>query len=155
EAQMGFWNSLFGRGPLFLCGIAAAAVYGKFGPSLRTALASVPAVRWGGADAMLIVTLIAIGLLLQWTVTMGNGRFASINQWWHRADGLGWAVVLLLLLVAPLRLAPLLSNRVLSLLGVLSYSIYLLHAPFMMIPIQAFVGPRAWTPWAWTLVSML
>jgi len=23
------------------------------------------------------------------------------------------------------------------------------------IPIQAFVGSRAWTPWAWTLVTML
>ena len=88
-------------------------------------------------------------------MAIGNGRFASGNQWWHGAEGVGWAVVLLLLLVAPLRLAPLLSNRLLSLLGVLSYSIYLLHAPFMMILIQAFVGPRAWTPWAWTLVSVL
>jgi peptidoglycan/LPS O-acetylase OafA/YrhL len=78
-----------------------------------------------------------------------------VNQWWHVVDGAGWSALLLLLLVAPLRLAPVFCNPLLSRLGLLSYSIYILHAPFMFIPIQAFVGPRAWTPWAWTLVSML
>ena len=50
QAQLALWNSVFGRGPLFLCGIAAAAVYRRFGSAWRTALASVAAVRSGGAD---------------------------------------------------------------------------------------------------------
>jgi peptidoglycan/LPS O-acetylase OafA/YrhL len=155
QAQLALWNSVFGRGPLFLCGIAAAAVYRRFGSAWRTALASVAAVRSGGADGMLVATLLSLGLLLQWTVAIGSGRFAGVNQWWHVAAGAAWAVVLLLLLVAPLRLAPILCNPLLSRLGVVSYSVYILHAPFMLFPIQAFVGRRAWTPWAWTLVSML
>ena len=154
-SQLSLWNSVFGRGPLFLCGIAAAAVHRRFGPALREGLASIPALRYGGADALFVGTLVALGVLLQWTVAIGWGCLAAVNQWWHLMSGVAWSVLLLLLLVAPLRVAPVFRNPLLSQLGVLSYSIYILHWPFMFIPIQAFVGIHAWTPWAWTLVSML
>jgi len=154
-AQLSMWNSVFGRGPLFLCGIAAAAVYRRFGPALREGLASIPVLRYGGADALFVATLLSLGVLLRWTVAIGSGRFVAGNQWWHIVSGVEWSTLVLLLLVAPLRVAPVFCNPLLAQLGVLSYSIYILHSPFMFIPIQAFVGTRAWTPWAWTLVGML
>jgi peptidoglycan/LPS O-acetylase OafA/YrhL len=59
-------------------------------------------------------------------------------------------VVVLLVLVAPLRLRRVFHNRVLATLGVLSYSIYMIHAPFMQLALDALRSPAhplvGWTP---------
>ena len=57
----------------------------------------------------------------------------------------------LLLLVAPCRVKPLLCNRVLVVLGVLSYSIYLIHFPVLIGAVNAVhakrpVALQGWTP---------
>lgn len=153
--QFAFWHSLLGRGPVFLCGIAAAVWYVRFGPAAQERMAATAWWRNGGADALLVATLIAIGLVLQWLVRRPEVQFQSLHQWWHPVTGALWTVVLLLLLVAPLRTKRLFCNAPLAKLGVLSYSIYLVHGPFMFVSIQAFVGRRAWTPWAWALVTVL
>jgi peptidoglycan/LPS O-acetylase OafA/YrhL len=51
---------------------------------------------------------------------------------WHIIEGFLWTIVALLALVAPLRLRPLFVNSAMMSLGVLSYSIYLLHFPFLL-----------------------
>ena len=50
---------------------------------------------------------------------------------WHLVEGSLWTTVLLLILLAPLRLKRALSNRLLSTLGILSYSLYLIHYPVL------------------------
>jgi peptidoglycan/LPS O-acetylase OafA/YrhL len=61
-------------------------------------------------------------------------------------------MIVLLVVLAPLRTKPLICNRVLGRIGVLSYSIYLLHVPLLMfgfgwfrqtgvVPTQGWSGP--------------
>ena len=62
--------------------------------------------------------------------------------------------MVLILLVAPLRLKPLFSNAVLGELGVLSYSIYIIHAPFMLGSIIR-LGAIGWSPRTGAIVAAL
>src|SRR5262249_14154936 len=86
----------------------------------------------GGADLLLVIVFLALALLLRWSNAWG---FFLIEQtrWhvWHVPEGALWTVVLLIVLLAPLRLKVLFSNPMLARLGVLSYSIYLLHMPLL------------------------
>jgi peptidoglycan/LPS O-acetylase OafA/YrhL len=125
-------QSIIGRGPLFLFGILAAWFYRGHGETVRARLA---ATRWlaaGGADLLLAAVFLALAFLLRWSNARG---FLTIEQtrWhvWHVPEGALWTAVLLILLLAPLRLKVLFSNRMLARLGVLSYSIYLLHLPVL------------------------
>jgi peptidoglycan/LPS O-acetylase OafA/YrhL len=87
--------------------------------------------RRGPADLALIAALCGLGIILRWSLTSGVLRDSPPFAAWHLPEGLIWMTVLLMLLIAPLRLKPLLNNRVLSGLGVLSYSIYMVHVPLI------------------------
>ncbi len=122
--------SLFGRAPLFLFGIAAAAVYLTAGGRIRERAGATPWLRHGGADLLLLAVLVALGLLLRWLVEVGYMRAEGTGlHVWHVAEGGLWTAVLLLVLLAPLRAKPLLCNRASATLGVLSYSVYMWHLP--------------------------
>lgn len=130
--QFTFMFSLFARGPLFLWGIAAAALYHLRGDQLRATLARSRWWRGGGADVVFATVVVALAFFLQWVVAIGAPRqMGHPDQPWHIVNGALWAAVLLLLLLAPLRAKRLFCNGVLARLGVLSYSIYIIHAPFM------------------------
>jgi peptidoglycan/LPS O-acetylase OafA/YrhL len=150
--------SVFGFGPVFLCGIAAAALYRRYGEALRSKLWGRPWVRNGGADLALLAVVVGLGRLLQWAAFQGWERASATPRTaWHSLEGVLWSVVVLLLLVAPCRVRPLLCNRVLVVLGVLSYSIYLIHFPVLIGAVNAVhakrpVALQGWTPL--TLVVM-
>jgi peptidoglycan/LPS O-acetylase OafA/YrhL len=139
-AGAGWWlvgASILGRGPVFLCGIAAAWIYLRFGGRLRA---------WrplavGGGDLILLASLIALEVLLR-AVGAGDDRWETGPYVaWHVAEGMLWALVLLALVVTPLRLRAVFANAVMIRLGVLSYSIYLLHYPLLL-----WAGPLLRTP---------
>jgi peptidoglycan/LPS O-acetylase OafA/YrhL len=126
--------SVLGRGPLFLAGMAAAWVFARHGERLRAHLERAAWARYGGADLALGAVLLALGMLLSWGLTTGPLRIQQPPlHAWHVLEGLLWATVVLLFVVAPLRVKPLFANRVLERLGVLSYSLYLLHVPIMIV----------------------
>ena len=130
-AQLRLQATLFGRAPLFLCGILAAVVYRGFGDSIRAALARSAWMRNGSSDILLGGVLFAFGSYLRWETTLGAARQAPWFQWLDFVSGAAWSIVLLALLLAPLRLKTMLVNPVMIRLGVLSYSIYLIHLPLM------------------------
>src|SRR5207245_2104522 len=66
QAQMALVNSVFGRSPLFLSGLAAAAVYHRYGAVLRERLARVDWLRRGGADLLFFALILANALFLRW-----------------------------------------------------------------------------------------
>ena len=100
--------------------------------------------RLGGADVSLLAAWVGLGFLLQWVVLRGYWQAeARVAHLWHLLEGGLWAVVLLLLLVAPLRTKRVFSNRVLSTIGLLSYSIYMLHLPLLSLSVA---GVRRWKP---------
>ncbi len=138
---------VFGRGPLFLMGILAAWIYRRHGVRVRA---------WGGwragvGDLALLGCVVALGCLLRPLVFSGYEPWDEPPYFaWHLLEGALWSAIVLLLVVAPLRLRPLLVNPVLGALGVVSYSLYLLHLPVWDVTLQmvrtAWRPPASWSP---------
>jgi len=121
--------SIVGRGPVFLCGILGAWLYVRFSAQARVSR-SVAVI----GDIALVAAFVALELLLR-VVTAGGNFFPwEVAPWilWHVGEGAIWTVVVLLVVIAPLRLRALFTNRVMTRLGVLSYSIYLIHWPLLI-----------------------
>ena len=162
QAQMALINSVFGRSPLFLSGILAAAVYHRHGTRLRERLARVAWLRRGGADVLFFALILANALFLRWVVSIGPTRqMGAADQPWHIVNGALWATFVLMVLLAPLRTKRLFSNAVLARLGILSYSIYIIHAPFVKQILWAIrrTWPHTidtgWTPLSTGVVAVL
>jgi peptidoglycan/LPS O-acetylase OafA/YrhL len=144
-------HSLFGRAPFFLFGIVAAWIYGTRGARLRDAAARVRWLRGGGADALLLAVVSALGLVLEHVAQRGYWPMETPPRHvWHVLEAALWTAVVLLILVAPLRAKPVVSNRFLGTIGVLSYSIYLVHLPIVDFGLRAFraagVASTSWEP---------
>ncbi len=137
ESQFTFLFSVFARGPLFLWGITAAWIFDRHGDALRRTFAGNPLLGSGGGDLLFAATLLALALLLRWVDTISPTHETSTYQPWHIANGALWTSVLLLLLIMPLRTKGLVTNAALARLGVLSYSIYIVHAPLIQLGLGA------------------
>lgn len=142
--------SLFGRGWVFLAGIAAAWCWRRHGVALRTWARGAPLLRRGGSDALLALVVLGLGAMLLWELRRPAVAVPIPPVvGWHLAEGVAWALVLLLVLLAPLRAAPVFRLRALTGLGVLSYSIYVWHVPILHYGLRAFrrwwgAPPRGW-----------
>jgi len=129
-------RSVFGRGPLFLCGIAAAAIYLRVGDRWRERLARTSRVPRAAADVLVVAVIIALELRLN--AFPANSDWAwELSPAWHIVAGPLWAALLLLLVVAPLLTKRLFCNSVLTHLGLVSYSLYLTHAPLIVFGVAA------------------
>src|SRR5262245_18781866 len=147
-------QSLLGRGPLFLLGILAAWLWSRHGEALRGRLA---ATRWlaiGGADVLLFAVVAALGCLLQWATFRGFMALeVTPEHVWHLLEGVAWTAVLLMVLLLPLRARALVSNPVLARLGVLSYSIYVLHRPVLEYTLSLWRRLLPQTPLGWDALA--
>jgi len=142
--QYALAHSALGRGPSFLVGMIAAVLYDRYGTAVRDLGA-----RHGWrarlvGDVLIVGTVLALGALLQWNVTAGNYVDLEI-AWpvWRIPESILWATVLLLLVTAPMHVKPLFANRVWAHLGLMSYSIYLIHTPLLLYGREVI---RAWFP---------
>ncbi|MBI1813692.1 MAG: acyltransferase [Deltaproteobacteria bacterium] len=140
--QVWLTHSLFGRASLFALGIVAAWYSARYGLRAREWCAQRPWMRYGGADFALLATLLGLGCLLAWVTSVGYPRAESTYHVWHALEGALWTVCLLLLLHTPVRLKPLLSNPILRTVGTLSYSIYMVHYPFLDLSVNALQHSR-------------
>jgi peptidoglycan/LPS O-acetylase OafA/YrhL len=135
--------SIIGRGPAFVLGMLAAWVYDRHGNTLRIRLA---ASRWlsaGGSDLMLLLVLAALAAVLRWKLQFPTALWSPTELIELVPDGFLWSAVLIILLLFPLRGKALFSNRFLRWLGVISYSIYLVHVPLIRFSLAA---ARRWVP---------
>jgi peptidoglycan/LPS O-acetylase OafA/YrhL len=145
-SQMRLGLSLVGRSPTFLAGIFAAWLYLHHGHRVRALTARHAWVGRGAADLVLLAILCSLGLLLRWVVWIGpQDELNPPYHAWHVPEAALWAGVLLLLVLAPLRTKPLLVNRALDRLGVLSYSMYILHVPIFAFGLRLL----PLTSWGW------
>jgi peptidoglycan/LPS O-acetylase OafA/YrhL len=125
--------SVFGRGPLFLYGIAAAGLFHARGPAMRGWMERRSWLRRGGADLGLLAVVGGLGWVLSAAIG-GRGWYEGPRDIpWHLAEGAAWTAVVLLLLLAPLSARCLLVNRWMEGLGRISYSMYLLHLPLILL----------------------
>ncbi len=128
-----FEASLFGRAPLFLAGIAAAAVYRAHGASIRERLERARFMRKGGSDLLLVLVILGIAAFSRWQETLGPALLLSPRYQYRDLVTAALVVALLLLLVlAPLRSKALFVNPIFGGLGIISYSVYLIHLPLMI-----------------------
>jgi peptidoglycan/LPS O-acetylase OafA/YrhL len=141
ESGLRFSLGLPGRAPAFLAGIAASWFVLRHGERIRTASRESAWFRNGGADLLLLVVLLALGSLLQHVSVLGFT--AAEQQWpsWHLGESLLWSLVLVLVLLTPIRARRLISNRVFATLGLLSYSLYLVHVP-VVLHVLGFLAER-------------
>ena len=139
--QQALVHSLFGRAPLLLAGILASYIHCRWALPIARRLSQRAWLRRGGADLLLLATVSGLGYLLRAVVDVGYWHAELVRPGWHVVEGVLWAIVLLLLLLAPLRTKPLLCNRALAAIGVVSYSVYLNHVPilyaaFVVLPVR-------------------
>jgi peptidoglycan/LPS O-acetylase OafA/YrhL len=125
-------RSVLGRSPALLLGIAVAWLHVRFGDTLRASWASAGA--WGVmlADALLVTLVVALAYLLRWVAGVGLvlAEFPPYAAWHVPEAGL-WGALLSLILLSPSLLGRLLTSSPLVSLGVISYSVFLLHYPVL------------------------
>jgi peptidoglycan/LPS O-acetylase OafA/YrhL len=125
--------SIFGRAPAFLFGIGAAWLVVRQGDRIRTDAQSAAWMRNGGADLVLLATLFCLGVVLQYVTRYGFNAAETQIPAWHLIESFLWTLVVVLVVLAPLRLGKLISNRATGTLGLLSYSLYLVHEPILYL----------------------
>jgi peptidoglycan/LPS O-acetylase OafA/YrhL len=143
-------QSVIGRGPVFVLGILSAWLWQRHGPALRARFAASRFLALGGADVALLLVLLTLGVLLRWSTFRGFMALEVTGEHlWHVPEGMLWTAVLLLVLLFPLRTKALLVNPMFARLGVLSYSIYVLHQPVLEYTLQPWrtLLPRAGLGW--------
>lgn len=133
EAQISLGLSIFGRAPLFAFGILAAWVYRRYGDAIRARCERTAWLRSGGADLLFLGIWVMLGYLLRRAVFVGYWDVEGRWHIWHVFEGALWTGIMLLLLLCPLRTKRIFSNRILAVIGVLSYSIYLVHLPLIRL----------------------
>jgi peptidoglycan/LPS O-acetylase OafA/YrhL len=106
--------------------------------------------RLGGGDLILVGLFVALAVLLR-TVAARGYLPSEIppEQGWHLAEAALWGGVMLALLVLPLRLRGLVVNRWMTRLGLLSYSIYLVHMPVLHAVFHTMPWLRPGVPRPW------
>jgi peptidoglycan/LPS O-acetylase OafA/YrhL len=127
-----FSIALPGRAPAFLAGIAAAWIVSRYGERIRRFARDSFWLRRGGSDLLLLSTLLALGFVLRHVTFLGF--LTAERRWpiWHLAESGLWGFVLLIVVLMPIRSHALISNRLLALFGLLSYSLYLVHVPIVL-----------------------
>jgi peptidoglycan/LPS O-acetylase OafA/YrhL len=139
QTYVGWVLSLPVRAPTFAVGVLLAWIHLRAGDRIRSRLAAVRSLHWGAGDALLLATLLALGMLL------AAVHFDGFWEWekmplWHAAEAALWGTVVAFLLYVPLRLRPLLVNPALAWLGRISYPLYLVHYPALaaLLPLLYF-----------------
>lgn len=122
-------NSLIGHWPNFLCGIVTAFCFIHFGERIRQFASKNSFLRYGGSDLLLFITLGGLGLVLQ--KVCRTGLETSYLEWHihFQIEGFAWAVIIFIITTLPLVSKRIWVNPFHHLTGIVSYSIYLFHAP--------------------------
>jgi peptidoglycan/LPS O-acetylase OafA/YrhL len=145
-------TSIIGRGPVFLEGMAAAWLFQRLGPC-----AAGDGMWWGRmplADGILLCLVILLALLLRWAAFQGFWAAESFQPW-HIAEGAAWAGIMLLLVRHPLRCKALLVNPGTAELGMISYSLFLIHFPLLFFLLSGLLGTRVQGGWSKELCVVL
>lgn len=123
-------HSLIGRGYVFIIGILLSWFVLKYENKLKSVGDDV-ILNKGIADGFLLMVLLAIGLLLNWVTKIGYWNAESLVLNWHILEALLWSMFILIILFFPIRIKLLFSNIVLRKVGMISYSIFLIHVPVL------------------------
>jgi peptidoglycan/LPS O-acetylase OafA/YrhL len=141
-------QSAIAHAPTFLIGIVTSIIYIRFGALMKAYFCRSRIFNSILADLIFFLILATLAFVLRKVAIMGGMIYADVNWPQHYTyEALLWSLVLLSVIVLPLRIKPLISNRVLAYIGEISYSFYLIHLPVMFyinmkfLPVQSGFTP--------------
>lgn len=155
KTRLSLQDTLLGRSPNFLAGILCAWIYVR-SESRRAAIVSQRGVMaWRGDFFLLLILVI---LSMQFMRVAEIGTLAVETEWpiRHGVEGFLWAILIYVIVAYPLKIRGLFVNSAVNTLGILAYSLYLLHFPlltFLMAVI--YPEPASWfTQPIWQAVAV-
>jgi peptidoglycan/LPS O-acetylase OafA/YrhL len=156
KARLSLQNTLLGRSPNFLAGILCAWMYVKLEPRHMAAsyLRGLPA--WKG-DVFLLLILIILSWQFIQVAKIGISAAEKVWPIRHGIEGFLWAILIYVIVSYPLKMRRLLVNHAMNTLGILAYSLYLLHFPLMTMLISV-IYPRSaswFTQPLWQAITVL
>ena len=129
--------------PTFLIGIAASVVYVRYSISIRNFVMKSRILNSIAADLIFFLLLAALAAVLSRVAAM-NPVVAQISWPQHYTyEALVWSLILLCVILLPLRIKPLIANKMMARFGETTYSFYLIHLPVMhyvnvnFLPVQS------------------
>ncbi len=134
DGQLLLGMSLFGRAPYFAGGACAAWLFVRAPEQVRTSLARAGLQTPAGADAAVAAVLLLLSVLL--VMVAWAGSFTAQAVPWHAnnlIEAVLWTALVMLVLLTPTRAAAVMRWRGFIRLGVLSYSVYIVHAPILAL----------------------
>lgn len=117
--------------PVFFLGGVLAWLHVRYSADIKRYAASSRFFVNGGSDLLLFALLLALGITLRKLAEVGP--FAARIYYFDHVllEALLWASIIGVLLYLPLKTRALWSNAFLNFFGLISYSLYLLHAVFL------------------------
>lgn len=135
-------QSVVSHAPTFLIGIITSVIYIRYGASLKNYFYKSRIFNSVLSDLIFILILAALSVVLE---NVSRMDLVATEYTWaqhYTYEALAWSLILLAVIVLPLKIKPLISNRILAYIGEISYSFYLIHLPimfyinFLFLPIQ-------------------
>jgi peptidoglycan/LPS O-acetylase OafA/YrhL len=123
---------LVGRGYAFVLGAVAAWIVLRHEDALKKALPSFRFFRYGGGDAIALVLLLALGYVLSILARVDVFTSEFTLHYVHVIETALWTAIVLAVVLFPIRMKSVLSNRFFQHTGRISYSLYLCHLPILV-----------------------
>lgn len=117
--------------PTFLIGIAASIIYVRYGMFIKNFIMKNRLLNSIAADLIFFLILTVLAVVLSRVAAM-DPVAAQISWPQHYTyEALLWSLVLLCVILLPLRIKPLMVNKMMARFGETTYSFYLIHLPLM------------------------
>jgi len=137
-------NSVIAFAPTFLIGAIISVIYIKYGAAIKKYFYNSIVFKNGLSDILFLIILFFLSTVLH-KVSKKGGIIATDQSWPQHFsyEAFFWSIILLSIIVLPLKLKIIFSNKYLAKLGEISYSFYLIHLPvifyinFTMPPIRS------------------
>jgi len=121
-------HSLVGRGYIFIIGILLSWFILKNESKLKSVIGS-KYFHNGGGDLLFVLIILTIGLLLKWVSSTGYWNAEGMIFNWHFLEAMLWSLFVIAILFFPLRIKPLFINIFMEKIGLISFSVFLIHMP--------------------------
>lgn len=125
-------HSIFGRASAFALGIMAAAFIERYGERATEWLRRTAVGGLQRADVLLLATVAVLTALLLVVGPIDYRELEGTYPAWHLPEGFLWTTLLVTLLLSRPVLTRPMVNPVTLTIGVLSYSIFLVHMPLLV-----------------------